>query len=238
MTTQIELGDIVIDVLQKDIKNVHLSVYPPNGRVRISAPIRMDIDTIRVFAISKLAWIKEQQKLFQQQERETSREYLNRESHFLWGKRYLLKLIETDESPSIEIKHNQMILKTHSETTGKKKQEIVDGWYRQQLKEVIPGFIANREMQIGVNVEKFYVQRMKTRWGSCNHLAGNLRFNTELAKKDRNCLEYIVVHEMVHLLEPTHNAQFVALMDHNLPNWRLLRDELNRAPLGHADWRY
>jgi predicted metal-dependent hydrolase len=238
MTTQIELGDIVIDVLQKDIKNVHLSVYPPNGRVRISAPIRMDIDTIRVFAISKLVWIKEQQKLFQQQERETSREYLNRESHFLWGKRYLLKLIETDESPSIEIKHNEMILKTRPETNALKKQEIVDGWYRRQLKEVIPGLIANWEMQIGVNVKKFYVQRMKTRWGSCNHLAGSLRFNTELAKKDRNCLEYIVVHEMVHLLEPTHNAQFIALMDHNLPNWRLLRDELNRAPLGHVDWRY
>ena len=238
MQTQIELGDIVIDVLQKDIKNIHLSVYPPTGRVRISAPLRMDIETIRIFAISKLVWIREQQRMFRQQERETPREYLNLESHYLWGKRYLLKLIETNESPSIEIKRKYMILRIHPETDEKKKQDIVENWYRLQLREVIPGLISTWEPRIGVNVNTFFIQRMKTKWGSCNHLAHNLRFNTELAKKDPECLEYVVVHEMTHLLEPTHNARFISLMDQNLPNWRLMRDELNRAPLGHVNWVY
>ena len=238
METQIELGDITVDVVLKDIKNIHLSVYPPTGRVRIAAPSRMDIDTIRVYAISKLDWIKRQQKSFQEQERESPREYLDRESHYVWGKRYLLKMIEVNEAPSVELEHNWMILRIRPGSSDEKKQAIMAKWYREQIREAVPPLVAKWEPLIGVKVEQFFVQRMKTRWGSCNHAARNIRLNTELAKKPPRCLEYIVVHEMAHLLEPTHNARFVALMDQFMPNWRYYRDELNRLPVRHEKWVY
>ncbi len=238
MTTQIELGDITVDVVLKDIKNIHLSVYPPAGRVKISAPSRMDIDTIRVFAISKLGWIKQQQKKFQEQERETPREYLERESHYVWGKRYLLKIIEVNEAPSVELKHNKMILRVRPGSDEKKKQEIIDAWYRDQIKKAVPPLIAKWEQLLGIKVERFYVRRMKTRWGSCNHQAFSIRFNTDLAKKPKECLEYIVVHEMAHLREPTHNSRFVTLMDQFMPNWQFYRDKLNQLPVSHENWIY
>ena len=193
----------------KDIKNVHLSVHPPTGRVRISAPSRMSLDTIRVFAISKLGWIKQQQRKLREQERETPREYLDRESHYVWGKRYLLKVIESDEPPSVELKHSQMLLRVRPATDEAKKQAIVEEWYREQLKEAVPPLIAKWEPLMGVKVERFFVQRMKTKWGSCNPGAGSIRLNTDLAKKPRECLEYIVVHEMVHLIERHHNDRFM-----------------------------
>jgi predicted metal-dependent hydrolase len=238
MTTQIELGDIIVDVVLKDIKNIHLSVYPPAGRVKISAPLRMDIDTIRVFAISKLGWIKQQQKKFQEQERETPREYLERESHYVWGKRYLLRIIEVNEAPSVELKHNKMILRVRPGSDEKKKQENIDAWYRDQIKKAVPPLIAKWEQLLGIKVERFYVRRMKTRWGSCNHQAFSIRFNTDLAKKPKECLEYIVVHEMAHLREPTHNSRFVTLMDQFMPNWQFYRDKLNQLPVSHENWIY
>lgn len=238
MVTQLQLGDIAVDVVLKDIKNIHLSVYPPAGRVRISAPRRMSIDTIRVFAISKLAWIKQQQAKLREQERETPREYLDRESHYLWGKRYLLTLVESDEAPSVELKHRRMILTVRPGTDEEKKQAIVDAWYRDQLKKALPLLIAKWEPLIGVKVGRFFVQRMKTKWGSCSKGTRSIRLNTDLAKKPRDCLEYIVVHEMLHLLEPTHNTRFLALMDRFMPNWRLRRDQLNQLPVRHEEWRY
>jgi len=238
MTTQIELGDITVDVVLKDIKNIHLSVYPPAGRVKISAPLRMDLDTIRVFAISRLGWIKQQQKKFQEQERETPREYLDLESHYVWGKRYLLKIIEVNEAPSIELKHNKMILRVRPGTDDKKKQAIIDAWYREQLKKAVPSLIARWEPLLGVNVERFFVRRMKTRWGSCNHRALSIRLNTDLAKKPKECLEYIIVHEMAHLLEPTHNSRFITLMDHFMAKWQFYRDKLNQLPVSHENWIY
>lgn len=238
MTTQIELGDITVDVVLKDIKNIHLSVYPPAGRVRISAPLRMDIDTIRIFAISRLGWIKQQQKKFQEQERETPREYLDLESHYVWGKRYLLKVIEVNEAPSVELKHSKMILRMRPGTDDKKKQAIVDAWYREQLKKAVPPLIAKWEPLMGVKVERFFVQRMKTKWGSCNHKAHNIRLNTELAKKPKEYLEYIIVHEMAHLVESTHNSRFVTLMDRFMPKWQFCRDKLNQLPVSHENWIY
>ena len=238
MVTQIELGDITVDVVLKDIKNVHLSVYPPAGKVRISAPLRMDIDTIRVFAISKLSWIKQQQRKLQEQERETPREYLDLESHYVWGKRYLLKLIEVDEAPSVKLKHSKMFLQVRPGTDEKKKQAIIDAWYREQLKKAVPPLITKWEALMGVKVERFFVRKMKTRWGSCNHRAFSIRLNTDLAKKPKDCLEYIVVHEMAHLLEPTHNARFIALMDQFMPKWQFYRDKLNRLPVSHENWIY
>jgi len=238
MPAQIELGDITIDVVFKDIKNIHLSVNPPAGRVRISAPLRMDIDTIRIFAISRLGWIKQQQKKFQEQERETPREYLDLESHYVWGKRYLLKITEVEEAPSVELKHNKMVLRVRPGTDDKKKQAIIDAWYREQLKKAVPPLIARWEPVMGVKVERFFVQRMKTKWGSCNHKAHNIRLNTELAKKPPECLEYIIIHEMAHLLEPTHNSRFVTLMDRFMLKWQFYRDKLNQLPVSHENWIY
>jgi predicted metal-dependent hydrolase len=238
MVTTIELGDIAVDVVKKDIKNVHLSVYPPTGKVRISAPLRMDLDTIRVFAISKLGWIKQQKKKVSEQEREPPREYLDRESHYVWGKRYLLKTVEKDAAPEIELKHSQMVLRTRPGTGDKKKQAILDEWYRAQLKETAPPLIAKWERLMGVNVERLLVQRMKTKWGSCSASSRSIRLNTDLAKKPRECLEYIVVHEMAHLLEGTHNSRFIAFMDGFMPKWRFYREVLNRLPVRHENWQY
>jgi predicted metal-dependent hydrolase len=236
--TQIAFGDITVDVVLKDIKNIHLSVYPPGGRVRIAAPSRMRLDTIRVFAISKLAWIKQQQKKLQEQARDTPREYLDRESHYLWGKRYLLKVSKGNAAPSVALNHSRMLLQVRPGADAKKKQAIVEAWYRGQLKQAVPPLIARWEPLLGVKVERFFVQRMKTKWGSCNHGARTIRLNTELARKPRECLEYIVVHEMTHVLEPTHNARFVALMDQFMPQWQFYREQLNRLPVRHGDWAY
>ena len=237
-TKQIDVGGIHVDVIFKKIKNVHLSVHPPTGRVRISAPKWMNIDTIRVFAISKIDWIKKQQKKLREQERETHHEYLDRESHFVWGKRYLLKVNEENRPPSVELKHNQMILTVRPEAGMAKREAVVTAWYREQVGKAVLPLIAKWEPVLGVKVANVVVRRMKTRWGSCTPTKGTFRLNTELGKKPLECLEYVIVHELVHLLEPSHNARFVALMDKFMPHWRHIRDELNRAPLGHVDWEY
>jgi len=238
MVTQIRLGDIAVDVVLKDIKNIHLSVYPPTGKVRIAAPLRMDLDTIRVFAITKLGWIKSQQQKLREQQRETPREYLDRESHYVWGKRYLLQLVEKDAAPKVELKHNKMRLQIRPASSDVRKQEILEAWYRERLKEAVPALIDKWEPLIGVKVERFFVQRMKTKWGSCSPGSKSIRLNTELAKKPPECLEYIVVHEMVHLLEPTHNTRFITLMDRFMPKWRFYKDELNKLPVRHESWVY
>ena len=238
MVKQITLGNINVEVVFKDIKNVHLSVHPPTGRVKISAPLRMNLDSVRIFAISKLAWIKQQQKKLQDQDREPPREYLDRESHFVWGKRYLLEVIEIDRAPLIELKHNRMLLQVRPGTDEQRKRDIVESWYRAQVKKAAASLIAKWEPIMGVRVNRLFVQRMRTKWGSCNPHAGNIRLNTELAKKPPECLEYIVVHEMAHLLEPTHNDHFKALMDSFMPKWQFYLDRLNRLPVSHEDWDF
>jgi predicted metal-dependent hydrolase len=238
MAPQIKLGDIAVDVVLKDIKNVHLSVYPPTGSVRISAPRRMSLDTIRVFAISKLDWIKQQQRLLRAQERETPREYVDRESHYVWGKRYLLTVTEHDGPPSLELKHSRMLLRVRPGTDEDKRQALVEAWYRDQLKAAVPPLLARWQPLLKVRVERVFVQRMKTKWGGCNPRARTIRLNTELAKKPVECLAYIVVHELVHLLEPTHGARFVALMDGVMPKWQFHRRVLNRLPVRGETWSY
>ncbi|HXB68351.1 MAG TPA: SprT family zinc-dependent metalloprotease [Candidatus Acidoferrales bacterium] len=238
MVAKIALGEIAVDVVTKNIKNVHLSVYPPTGKVRISAPLRMDLDSIRLFAISKLGWIRQQQKKVIEQEREPPREYLDRESHYVWGTRYLLKVIEKDAAPEVQLEHSQLLLQTRPATSEAHKQAILEEWYRAQLKEAVPALIAKWEPLMGVKVERFFVQRMKTKWGSCSPASAGIRLNTDLARKPRECLEYIVVHEMAHLREPTHNSRFIALMDHFMPNWRFCREVLNRLPVQHENWGY
>jgi len=238
MITQIELGGIVLEVVKKDIKNVHLSVYPPTGRVRLAAPSRMKLDTIRLFAISKLGWIKRQQKKLQEQERESRREFIDRESHYVWGRRVLLKLAETDGPASVELRHSKLLLSVRPGTDEAAREAIVSSWYRQLLKAELPSLIAVWEPRLRVTVENFYVQQMKTKWGSCNPVARTLRLNTELAKKPKQCLEYIVVHEMSHLLEPTHGPKFLVLMDRFMPAWRETRVLLNGLPARHERWNY
>jgi predicted metal-dependent hydrolase len=238
MVTHIQLGNIAVDVVLKDIKNVHLGVYPPAGRVRISAPSRMGLDTIRLFAISKLPWIKRQQEKLRAQERETAREYVERESHYVWGKRYLMNVTERDQAAGIALKHSRMILTVRPGANEAAKEAVVAQWYRRQIREAVPELIAKWEPILGVRVDRVFVQQMKTKWGGCNPLGRTIRLNTELAKKPKECLEYIVVHEMIHLLEPTHNAYFVALMDRFMPRWQFLRQRLNRLPVRHADWDY
>lgn len=235
---QLKIGDMTVDVVLKDIRNVHLSVVPPAGRVRISAPLRMSMDTIRVFAVSKLVWIRQQQRKFLEQERETPREYLNRESHYLWGKRYLLKVVEQDAPPQVAVRHSQIRLQVRPGTGADRRRDIMEAWRREQLKAAARSVIVRWEPLIGVKVARLHVQRMKTKWGGCNSRGGSIRLNTDLVKKPPECLEYIVVHEMAHLLEPTHNARFVALMDRLMPKWRFFRDQLNRLPVRHEDWAY
>lgn len=235
---QIHLGDIAVDVVQKGIKNIHLSVYPPQGRVRIAAPLRMDLDTIRVFAISKLGWIKQQQDKLRGQAREAPREYLDRESHYVWGKRYLLKVVEQDAPPHVAIKHSALVLHVRPSAIDAKKQSVLSEWYRQQLKEETRSLIAKWAPHMGVALPAFTVRKMKTKWGSCTPAARHILINLELAKKPPECLEYIVVHELTHLLEPTHNSRFIALMTQFMPKWRFYREELNRLPVRHEDWGY
>jgi predicted metal-dependent hydrolase len=232
---QLDLGDIAADVVFKDIKNVNLRVCPPAGKVKISAPLRMSPDAIRTFALSKLGWIRQQQLKLRRYERETPREYRDRESHYLWGKRYQLKLIEGYQTPSIDLTDDQILLRLRLDTPARKRQAIMEEWYRAQITEAVPQLIAKWEPMMAVKVEQFLVRRMKTRWGSCTPRTRRIRLNTELAKKSPELLEYVVVHEMVHLIERHHNGRFAGLMDKHLPNWRDLRKALNNAPPAHTD---
>lgn len=235
MTTQLQLGSVRIDVVQKDIKNMHLSVHPPHGRVTIAAPQRMKLDAIRVFAISKLQWIKRQQKKQQAQPRLSPRQHIERESHHVWGRRHLMKVIEHDAPPRVELSARYLKLHIRPGATREKRQQVMEQWYRHQVREALEELLPKWEKLLRVRVGKVFVQRMRTRWGSCNHRTTTVRFNTELAKKPRECLEYVVAHELAHLRESTHNARFVALLDQHLPKWQMLRELLNQMPLeGHA----
>lgn len=238
MVTTLELGEVSVDVVSKDIKNVHLSVHPPTGRVRISAPQRMEIETIRLYAISKLGWIKEHQQKLQGQERETPREYLERESHYVWGKRYLLSIVEKNARPTVEREHQRLVMAVRPGTGEASRHTILEDWYREQVRTATAELISVWQDKIEVEVAKFYIQRMKTRWGSCNSQAKTIRLNTDLGRKSPECLEYIVVHEMIHILEPTHNERFQAYMSHFMPDWKHRRQVLNRLPVRHENWTY
>jgi predicted metal-dependent hydrolase len=233
---RIRLGKLSVDVIRKDIKNVHLSVYPPTGKVRISAPERMSLDTIRVFAISKLSWIKKQQNKFLNQNREASRDYISRESHYYMGKRYLLKVVEQDVPAKVLLKHSTLELYVRPKTSKIKRQEILENWYRQRLKEFVPELISKYEKLMRVDVSDFGIKKMRTKWGTCNREAKRIWLNLELAKKEKHFTEYIIAHEMTHLLERHHNDRFVAMMDKLIPHWRIYKEELNRLPLGHVRW--
>jgi predicted metal-dependent hydrolase len=238
MQDLLDLGELQAEVTRKAIKHVHLSVLPPAGKVRVAAPQGMPLETIRLFVISKLAWIRSQQRKLQTQEREPPREFLNKESHYLWGKRYLLEISFADAAPVVSLTPRKLRIQVRPGTDRARCEDVLDSWYRQQVREAIPALLAKLEPLLGVKATRVFVQRMKTKWGSCTPNSGYIRLNTDLAKKPPECLEYIVTHELVHMLEPTHNERFVALMDLYLPHWQHLRRQLNRLPVRHEDWEY
>lgn len=230
---------ISIEVVRKDIKNLHLGVYPPDGRVRVAVPQRLDDEDVRLAVISRLGWVRRQQQQFEDQERQSQREMISGESHYLWGRRYRLDVVEQDGPASVSLPNSRwMELRVRPGTDRDKREAVLHRWYRQHLREQIPPLIAKWEPKIGVDVAEWRIKRMKTRWGTCNIEARRIWLNLELAKKPISCLEYILVHEMVHFLERHHNEQFGEWMDKVMPQWRLYRDELNRAPLAHEDWEY
>jgi predicted metal-dependent hydrolase len=235
---RIKLGDISIEVVRKTIKNVHLSVLPPSGRVKIAAPERIKLDALRLFAIDKLAWIRREQRKMREQAREAPREYLERESHYVWGRRYLLKVIEREAPPAIELKHNKLCLYVRPRTSAVKRHALLEDWYRAQLRRALPTLLSKWQPLIGVKVNQVFVQRMKTKWGGCNAVSENIRLNTDLAKKPPECLEYILVHELTHLIEPTHNERFRRLLEQFMPRAQFYREELNRLPVRHEAWSY
>ncbi len=234
----IQLGNISIEVEQKNIRNLHLSVYPPKGRVRIAAPSKMKLDTIRIYAISKLSWIKKQQTKILSQKREAPREYLTKESHYYFGKRYLLKVIELDTMPVVNLTHKTIELYVRPGSDTEKRKQILEHWYREQLREVVADLVSHWEKKMKVKVEEFGIKKMKTKWGTCNEEARRIWLNFELVKKPLECIEYIVVHEMVHLKERHHNDKFISYMNHFLPEWKQLKADLNKLPVSHIDWGY
>ena len=238
MVATLELGGLAVEIVRKDIKNLHLNVHPPTGRVRISAPRRMSADTIRMFAISKLGWIRQQQRKLEAQERETLREYLDRESHYVWGRRYLLRVVEEEAAPTVRVEGWRLTLRVRPGTDRESRETVMSAWYRQLVRAAAAPLLEAWSAKLGVEVSGFVVRHMKTRWGTCNADARTIRLNTELAKKPRECLEYIVVHEMIHLRDPTHGPTFRALMDGAMPGWRGTREMLNRLPARHELWTY
>lgn len=237
MTENIRLGDITIDVKRKNIKHVHLSVHPPDGRVTLSAPTATRLEVARAYAISKLGWIREQQQRLAKQARETPRQFIERESHYLWGRRYLMTVEYQEAKPSISLDHKRITLTVRPDSDATKRAEVMHAWHKALLHKAVPSLIQKWEQKLKVEVRGYFLQRMKTKWGSCNHQAGNIRLNTELVKKPKDLLEYVIVHEMAHLIEPTHSDRFVAILEEHYPTWREARAELNELPLTAEVWK-
>lgn len=234
MATKLNLAGLTIDVDRRPIKHLHLGVYPPDGRVRISAPDGVTSEAIRLFAISKLAWIKSRRQKFAAQSREPPREYLERESHYVWGRRYLLRVVQAEEAPRVELGQRMLQLSVRPGTPLKRRGELLERWYRARLREAASPVISKWERALGVRVRRVFVQRMKTRWGSCNSAARTIRLNSELARKPREYMEFVVLHEMAHIRAPTHGPRFIAIMDQLMPNWRDIRMALNQLPLAKS----
>jgi len=236
MTETIQLGDIAIAVTRKDVKHVHLSVHPPSGRVTLVAPKGTRTEVARAYATSKLGWIRDQQANLREQARETPRQFVERESHYLWGRRYLLSVREEEAKPSVRLSHRSISLTVRPGSGSGKRAAIMHEWYRSLLHDAVPELIRKWEPKLDVEVAGYFLQRMKTKWGGCNQRAQNIRLNTELVKKPKDLLEYVVVHEMLHLIEPTHSERFLTLLSKHYPRWREARAELNDLPLSAETW--
>jgi len=233
----IRLGDVTIAVTRKNVKHVHLSVHPPDGRVTLVAPMVTRPEVARAYAVSRLAWVRKQQAVLRSQARESPRRFVPRESHYVWGKRYLLTVVERDRKPSVTIDHRRITLSVRPGSDRAKREAVMHDWHKGLLHAAIPSLIRKWEPRLKRKVAAYHLQRMKTRWGSCNHRARNIRLNTELVKKPKDLLEYVVVHEMLHLIAPTHSERFVALLNQHYPGWREARAELNDLPLAAESWK-
>jgi hypothetical protein len=229
-TTQLKIGSVEVEVKFKPIKNLHLSVHPPHGNVTVSSPEFFELEKVRIYLITKLGWIKREQKKIANQEREGKKQFITRESHHFLGKRYLLVVKESPKNYVI-LKHSQIELHVKPDASIEAKKKILYSWYRKELKSQINVLIEKHAVIMNVNLPEFGIRIMKTKWGSCTTESKKLWFNIELAKKPIDCIEYIVVHEMVHLLERNHNKNFVILMDRYLSNWRLQKNILNELPI-------
>ncbi|WP_018419175.1 MULTISPECIES: M48 family metallopeptidase [Paraburkholderia] len=234
---QIKISGLTVDIVRKDIKNLHLGVYPPNGRVRVAAPLAVTNDAVRLAVIGKLGWIKRQQAKFEAQPRQSPREMVGGESHYFQGRRYRIRVVEHKGAGTVVLR-NKTTLEIHvrPEANAEQRLRVLERWYREQLRAQVPLLLEKWEPLLDVAVAHWGIKKMKTKWGSCNVDARRIWLNLELAKKPMQCLEYVVVHELAHLTERHHNDRFIALMDRNLPHWRTYREELNQAPLGHETW--
>jgi predicted metal-dependent hydrolase len=237
-TRQITISGLRVSVVRKAIKNLHLGVYPPNGRVRVAVPLRVSDDAVRLAVIGKLGWIKRQQARFESQPRQSAREMVSGESHYFLGRRYRLRVVKHDGPSLVARRKSTIELHVRPETSPEQRERVLQRWYRRQLKTLIPSLVAKWQTVLGVQLAHWGVKRMKTKWGSCNAEARRIWLNLELAKKPAQCLEYIIVHELAHLVERHHNERFIAIMDQHLPQWRMHRQELNSAPLAHESWTY
>jgi len=237
--SRLTINNLRVEIVRKDIKNLHLGVYPPNGRVRVATPHRVNDDAVRLAVIAKLGWIKRQRARFDAQPRQSKREMVSGESHYLLGRRYRLNVIKHNRPSKVALRKKTTIdLYVRPETSAAQRERLLRRWYREQLAALVPPLLDKWQPVLGVQVADWAIKKMKTRWGSCNAAARRIWLNLELAKKPVQCLEYIVVHELVHLLERYHNDKFIAMMNMFLPQWRSRRSELNAAPLGHAKWSY
>ena len=231
MNEVLDIGGVPIDVTFKDIKNVHLSVHPPTGRVRISAPRRMSLDNVRLFAVSKIGWIKRNQSKLAAQARETPREYIERESHYVWGRRYLLKIKEGGAKPSVALVHRSLELTIPWGTSIEQREAALSEWYRAELRKKAEIALAKWARRLDVEIASFAIQRMKTKWGSSNPSRRTVRLNLELARFPTECLEYVALHEVAHFVVPNHSQRFIDILDRHMPGWRTVRDRLNEGPL-------
>jgi hypothetical protein len=230
------VSGIGVDVVYKDIKNLHIGVYPPVGRVRVAAPRRLGDEQIRLALVQRLPWIKRQREQMRATQRQSRREMVTGESHYVWGGRHRLRVIERAGRGHVEVDGDRLLLYLPEGSSTDQRQELLDGWYRERLREAVPEVVGKWEPKIGVTVSRWTIRRMKTKWGSCNRESGHIWLNIELAKKHRESLEYIAVHEMTHLLERGHGRRFTELMDDFMPDWRARRDRLNGSPLAHEEW--
>ena len=236
MAEIILIGEVAIAVTRKDVKHVHLSVHPPMGHVTLVAPIETRPEVARAYAASKLGWIRDQQATLRGQARETPRQFIERESHYLWGRRYLLSVREEEVKPFIRLGHHNITLTVRPGSSRARREAVMHAWHKALLHDAVPHLIRQWELKLSVEVAGYFLQRMKTKWGGCNHQARTVRLNTELVKKPKDLLKYVVAHEMLHLLEPTHSERFISLVDRHWPTWREARAELNEWPLSAETW--
>jgi len=228
----ITVSGLTVEVVRKPIKNLHLGVYPPQGRIRVAAPLAVDDEAVRLAVVGKLGWIKRQRAKFQAQPRQSQRRMVSGESHYFLGQRYRLRVHETTGALRIALRGKAtMDLFARPNTSTERRTKVLHDFYRAELRRLLPELLEKWQAELGVEVRTWGIKRMKTKWGTCNIEARRIWLNLELAKKPVQCLEYILVHELTHLLERHHNEHFTGLLDRHLPQWRTLREELNGSVL-------